>query len=367
MSKKSYNDVVRRWILGSGRYEYQSNNDVFYVMESSSSEGAYYLTRAVINPIKGTRYQTSVNKNLYKVTLCMGNGYKDALHTCTWEDARVIINTHLQDIDRYLERPISNYWIPYENGRVIPRIGDVVVFTKPETSYIGELGVIKEFINRTGSYHIENGFFYPNQKGDFYANEFEVIDHDPSLLNEPAAEKALSNRFEPLDLPGGKNSWLLAIDVSASMLEDSAKEFIANHIDEFKYKVGHTITFDTDIVRKYAGMPSTVSLDSPPSRGGTDIDCVLGYALVNGYHNILIFSDGYFCNEYALKRDHPLNVFIVKTPGGKAEVLIEGKPLVFEEDGWEYWLEKSADKGLYLNKRCKGCGSLHSKVVKNIS
>jgi hypothetical protein len=244
MSKKSYSDVVQRLCLSSGKYEFQSNNGVFYVMESN-------IIRAVINPIKGTRYHTSGNKNLYKVTLDItGQRAKyildyyiehniDATHICTWEEAREIIHTHLQDIDRYLERPISNYWIPYENGRVVPRIGDVVVFTKPETSYIGELGVIKEFINRTGSYHIENGFFYPNQKGDFYADEFEVIDHDPSLLDEPA--------------------------------------------------------------------------------------------------------------------------------DGKAEVLIEGKHLVFEEDGWEYWLEKSADNGLYLNKRCKGCGSLHPRVVRNIS
>lgn len=239
-TRHNYRAMIQRWSLGSGEYKYEvsENKKVFSVTEPKGESSSFI--RAVINPIKGTRYHTSGKKNLYKVTLFMGNGHKDAIHTCTWDDARVIIHTLLQDIDRCLERPVSNFWIPAEDEHVVPRVGDVIVFTKPETSYVGELGVIKEFINKTGSYHIDNGFFYPNQNGDFYANEFEVIDHDPSLLDDP---------------------------------EDLRLE----------------------------ALPKNVS------------------------------------------------------------------PQVFEEDGWEYWLEKSTDNGLYLNKKCKCCGSLHPKVIRNLS
>lgn len=45
----------------------------------------------------------------------------------------------------------------------------------------------------------------------------------------------------------------------------------------------------------------------------------------------------------------------------------ESKSQVFEEDGWEYWLEMSTDNGLYLWKKCKTCKSLHPRIVRQIA
>jgi hypothetical protein len=60
-------------------------------------------------------------------------------------------------------------------------VGDVIVFTRPDTAYFGDLGIITDR-TKIGTYHIDDGYFI-NSNGqwytfmDFYADEFEVIDH----------------------------------------------------------------------------------------------------------------------------------------------------------------------------------------------
>jgi len=47
-----------------------------------------------------------------------------------------------------------------------------------------------------------------------------------------------------------------------------------------------------------------------------------------------------------------------------AEETVPKSLTVYEEDGWEYWLEMSKDNGLYLMKKCKTCGELKPHVVR---
>jgi hypothetical protein len=169
----------------------------------------------------------------------------------------------------------------------------------------------------------------------------------------------------PLDLPGGSASWLLAIDVSGSIIEGDACKFIANHETELKYKVKHLITFDTSINRVYNGMPSTCNICFK-GQGGTSIDCVLGHALLHGFKNILLVSDGCFETDY--KKCQGLNILIVKDPDGQPLSLLEGvKPLTVKyeyESAVEYEYILTRD---HLKRKCRHCGETKDILLKDIN
>jgi hypothetical protein len=206
-----------------------------------------------------------------------------------------------------------------------PRAGDVVVFINPQTIYCGEIGLLVEKTS-FNAWHIRTGISSFPLKGNppysegmhWYSSEFEVIDHIGPATNETTEPKIIT--VEPLDLPGDANSYLLAIDFSASMIEENICSFIANHFKELQYKVAETVTFNTGIIHEYAGMPDTCDLHFNAMGSGTNIECVLSHALLTGRRNILFFSDGNFSPVRTLR-----NLYIVKTPDGKAERLNAGE------------------------------------------
>lgn len=167
-----YNNKLARWSMGNGNFLRQERPDYAVVVDRTSGENGYI--RASIRRL---------GKKNFTVILFQGRGHKDTSYkTNRWMNVRETIGIHLCDIDRALERPLTKFRMPTEEKCFAPRIGDVVVFTNPHTTYFGELGVIREYIKETGSYHIDNGFHYPNQNMDYYSDEFEVLDH----IEEPA-------------------------------------------------------------------------------------------------------------------------------------------------------------------------------------
>lgn len=175
----NYKEKVSRWTLGTGKVFYERTRLDFITVLEKTGESSSLIRANILRQ----------GKKKYELVLFQGHGHKDTIYkTNRWMNVRETLGNFLCDIDRALERPLTKFRLPTEEECFAPRAGDVVVFTKPETSYLGELGVIRENIPETGSFHIDNGFQYPGQHMDYYASEFEVIDHDPQLLEEPENE-----------------------------------------------------------------------------------------------------------------------------------------------------------------------------------
>lgn len=219
------------------------------------------------------------------------------------------------------------------NGAVVPLV-DEPATVKPQDILVGD--TVQYTDEGAEAQTTTNDFWYihkgdtgtvvslGNSAGEVSA-KVNIKGHVVTILTR--ALKVISRTVNPLDLPGGAKSWLLALDMSGS-IDDEARQpggalyrFLANHMTEFKYKVGFTVTFDAEILYKYVGMPDTGYMDFKTGNGGTDIDCVLGLAHVNGYKNILLFSDGMFAVDKEKLKG--LNVLIVKHPDGPAKDLLE--------------------------------------------
>lgn len=195
-----------------------------------------------------------------------------------------------------------------------PRVGDVVIIKANDPSVHpsnnGWLGLIiaHDFLG----YKVQTGVSpWPNtttQLPDytyFRAKNLIIIDHIDDA-------DSTNRNDELLILPGNPQSWLLAIDMSASRNEDDLEQvckFIKKYEAELNNKVKCTVTFDLEIRNKLTKLSSVLPLPEP--RGGTDVTCVLEYALTHAFNNVLIISDGGFVYP---KDEQRLNVFLVNPP-----------------------------------------------------
>lgn len=356
MTKKQ--EAEKRWGRNStGVYYLEWISEIVFSIKDNGKDGCSHI-RANIR---------IHNTKTFRVILYQGHKHKDTIKVYrSWRGARNRIIKHLQSIDDSFGR--KSKFI-----KVLPLSVDELI-----ASYVAQCFKDGETVLINGQ-QVEYLGVLKNEKGSNprIAVKYEGGIHDVShRLNEikkaPAGEIIPKDIVvEPMDIPGGQKSWLLAIDVSPSMDRKDICKFIANHHNELKYKVAMTILFDTDIRGKYMGVPDTSDLPTAISPGGTDFDCVLGYALLNDFHNILVFSDGYFNNHYHKDEDR-LNVLIMKSPDGKPETLLEqseeerlypaGEKHVIEHEGWEYWLDKTSE-GVTLWKKCITCKSLHPRAV----
>lgn len=301
-----YSDKAKRWTIGTGEIFWKAIPDKKNIIRCIAIQE---VTMRLDGTFTGQSSVFRANISIlplskgFRVILFQGMGHKDTTRTVSrWVDVRNLVMNHLRKIDKHLERPVSKF--------EFPSLIDIKRLHPPVK--VGDLVVI---LSTDG---VENrygwlGIVRKDLSNDRYDIQVKTI-HENGYL-------ATYSRND-----------IEVIDHDEDLLKEAPKSFLREFIQSPYDMAGLPKQYSTAEawVRQQAR-----ELDPSVTDDWSITDCTR-----------VISNKLYQASDM--------------------KIIMNLEPEKFEENGYEYWLEKSDDNGLYLHKKCKTCGSLHPRIVRQI-